>query len=184
VITLEPLPPIDTALKIGNNVIQDGYIYTYTAEQDGTLYATITELYYGYWGNDSVPEEYLNDWVSISINDREIDQFANTVEVSTGEVVTIVVKRLDSDAYIGNIHLSWDGVVEGPDLTPAEITDVLIVVDGVTYASGTVTIKPFSTISYMVVGTNLENLTGQENQQDRERGEHNDQNHYERRRRH
>jgi hypothetical protein len=29
-----------------------------------------------------------------------------------------------------------------------------------------------------------ENLTGQENQQDRERGEHNDQNHYERRRRH
>ena len=43
--------------------------------------------------------------------------------------------------------------------TPAEITGVSITVDGIEYTSGNVTIKPDSTVSITVTGTNLQNGT-------------------------
>ena len=44
------------------------------------------------------------------------------------------------------------------DDTPAEITDIAITVDGVTYTEGNVIIKPDSTVSFIVTGINLLNV--------------------------
>ena len=44
------------------------------------------------------------------------------------------------------------------DDTPAEITDIAIMVDGVTYTEGNVIVKPDSTVSFIVTGINLLNV--------------------------
>lgn len=44
------------------------------------------------------------------------------------------------------------------DDTPAEITDIAIMVDGVTYTEGDVLVKPDSTVSFIVTGINLLNV--------------------------
>ena len=143
-------PPV--TLSIGKNALEQDITYTYTAEQDGTLYVTVTELYdedgYYFFVYD------LNEWVAVELNGTAIDTFINTVEVETGDTVTITVKSLDRYTCFGTVYLSWDGFVS------PEITGMTLTVDGVTYTGaegeGTVYITPASEITVTILGTNLQ----------------------------
>ena len=149
---------VNTTLAIGDNEIADGYTYTYTAEQDGSLYITVTELYYG--GNGDVNEDNLGSWCAIEINGTAITEFANSTEVKTGDTVTVELISLDNDTYHGTVNLSWDAPVM------AEITGVSITIDGVEYVGSdtsaenpAVITSEAASVILTVHGTNLQNAT-------------------------
>ena len=149
---------VNTTLAIGDNEIADGYTYTYTAEQDGSLYITVTALYYSVNGN--VNENNLGSWCAIEINGTAITEFANSTEVKAGDTVTVELISLDNDTYHGTVNLSWDASVM------AEITGVSITIDGVEYVGSDTSAENPAVISsesasviLTVHGANLQNAT-------------------------
>ena len=152
---------VNTTLAIGDNEIADGYTYTYTAEQDGSLYITVTELYYK--ESYEVNEENLGSWCAIEINGTAITEFANSTEVKTGDTVTVELISLDNDTYNGTVNLSWDASVM------AEITGVSIVIDGEEYVGSdtsaenpAVITSEAASVILTVHGTNLQYATDEQ----------------------
>ena len=150
---------VNTTLAIGDNEIADGYTYTYTAEQDGSLYIIVTELYYGESGN--VNEGNLGSWCAIEINGTAITEFANSTEVKTGDTVTIELVSVDTDTYHGTVNLSWGASVM------AEIIGVSITIDGEEYVGSdtsaenpAVITSEAASVILTVHGTNLQYATG------------------------
>ena len=150
---------VNTTLAIGDNEIADGYTYTYTAEQDGSLYITVTELYYR--ETYEVSEDNLGNWCDIKINGTAITEFANSTEVKTGDTVTVELISVDGDTYNGTVNLSWDASVM------AEITGVSITIDGEEYVGSDTSAENPAVISsesasviLTVHGANLQNATG------------------------
>lgn len=92
-------------LVLGDNAIEQGITYSFTAEQDGTLIINFVSIIWDGYGN--TPAYGLGSWVDVQINGQSITQFYNTVEVAAGDVVTIYMINIDSSVYTATVNLSY-----------------------------------------------------------------------------
>ncbi len=102
----DPVEPGETeSLVLGENAINQGITYTFTAEQDGTLIINFISII---WDNSGTTPAYgLGSWVDVQINGQSITQFYNTVNVTAGDVVTVYMINIDASFYTATVNLSY-----------------------------------------------------------------------------
>ena len=90
--------------------------YYYVAEQTGTLYATITELYNNAWGEsmyEGADEYYIAfGYIAVMVNGVQMTSFKHSLEVNEGDEISIVVNT--TYAVTTTLHLSFEGNYEHP----------------------------------------------------------------------
>ena len=104
-------PPV--ALSLGENAIAMNTYYSFIAPTDGTLYATIKELYYD---SSYCSEVSLGSTVVFKINGAKVEQFRNQIEVKAGDEISFQIGLAFGGDHSTNalLDLSYEGFYEHP----------------------------------------------------------------------
>ena len=109
-LTLTALEPA-AQLVIGDNAIARKTDYSFIAEQDGTLYTTIKEL----WCDGTYcSEASLSSSVIFKINGVTVYGFRNSYDVKAGDEITVLLNSQFGEPVNAVLNLSWDGFYEHP----------------------------------------------------------------------
>ncbi|MBQ7230260.1 MAG: S8 family serine peptidase [Oscillospiraceae bacterium] len=109
-LTLTALEPA-AKLVLGDNAIAMKTDYSFIAEQDGTLYTTIKEL----WCDSTYcSEASLASSVVFKINGTAVYGFKNAYEVQAGDEITVLLTTQFGDPANAVLNLSFDGYYEHP----------------------------------------------------------------------
>ena len=109
-LTLTALEPA-AALAIGDNAIAKDTDYSFVAEQDGTLYTTIKEL----WCDGAYcTEASLSSSVVFRINGSAVYSFNNAYKVEAGDEITVLMGTQFGESANAVLTLSWEGFYEHP----------------------------------------------------------------------
>ena len=109
-LTLTALEPA-SRLVIGDNAIARNTDYAFIAEQDGTLYTTIKEL----WCDGTYcSETSLSSTAVFKINGVTVYGFENSYEVKTGDEITVTLGTQFGESASAVLNLSWEGFYKHP----------------------------------------------------------------------
>ncbi|MBE6950463.1 MAG: hypothetical protein E7451_03910 [Ruminococcaceae bacterium] len=109
-LTLTALEPA-AQLAIGDNAIARKTDYSFIAEQDGTLYTTIKEL----WCDGTYcSEASLSSSVIFKINGVTVYGFRNSYDVKAGDEITVLLNSQFGESVNAVLNLSWEGFYEHP----------------------------------------------------------------------
>lgn len=98
-------------LVLGENAIARDTDYSYIAEQDGTLYTSIKEL----WCDDAYcTEASLSSSVIFKINGSAVYSFNNSYDVKAGDEITVVMGTQFSESASAVFCLSYEGFYQHP----------------------------------------------------------------------
>ncbi len=98
-------------LVLGDNAISKDTDYSFIAQQNGTLYTTIKEL----WCDGTYCSELsLSSSVVFRINGKTVSSFRNSYEVKTGDEITVLLGTQFGEPASAVLNLSYEGFYEHP----------------------------------------------------------------------
>ena len=114
-LTLSEIAPA-TPMALGMNNIAEKVEYSYTAQQDGTLYVSVVEMI---CDGASYDDSALNDYyATLKINGSTTYSFEKSYTVAVGDEVTVWLEPYYSSSVSAVVNLSYEGFYEHPVGTP------------------------------------------------------------------
>ena len=111
ILNLSALAPA-SKLTLGDNSISKDADYSFIAQQDGTLYTTIKELW---WEGAYCTETSLSSAVVFKINGKAVYGFENSFDIKAGDEITVVMgTSLKDETANAILNLSYDGFYKHP----------------------------------------------------------------------